>query len=60
MWYYYMYNYYLNVIILFWMEVVYICILFKVEVFGLKFYGYLGFMNQDWYFFFRLWVLKEG
>ena len=59
-WYYNTYNYYLNVTILPFLEVAYVCTLFKAEALGLGPYGYSGFTNQDRYFALKLRLLKEG
>lgn len=59
-WYYHTYSYFLNVTILPWVEVAYVCTLFKAEALGLAPYGYSGFTNQDRHFALRLRALKEG
>lgn len=59
-WYYHTYNYYLNVTIMPWIEVGYVCTLFSAEGLGLDEYGYSGFTNQDRHFTFRIRALKEG
>lgn len=59
-WYYNTYSYFMNVTIMPWMEVAYICTLFTAESLGLDEYGYSGFTNQDRHFALRLRALKEG
>ena len=56
-WYYHTYNYFLNVTIFPFLEVAYVCTLFKARHLGIN---KDGFSNQDRYFAARLRVLKEG
>ena len=59
-WYYNTYSYFMNVTIMPWMEVTYMCTLHTAESMGLDKYGYSGFTNQDRNFAARFRIAKEG